>query len=191
MRITCISCQTVCQIADENIPDKGARANCPNCGQQILIPGKAGDEKSSALLTESSSADYGQTMSYDYQDVDQSKSEASAVLRKASEQTPRFQEGIAYSFLDVATEETFPITKPEMSLGRSGADILLGDPEVSRRHCLVKVFPDGLLLVDTESTNGTFVNGSKVMTARLNFGDAFTLGNTTLKVIIARKDEEE
>jgi len=41
MRITCTSCQTVCRIADGKVPDKGARENCPNCGQEILIPGRA------------------------------------------------------------------------------------------------------------------------------------------------------
>ena len=56
---------------------------------------------------------------------------------------------------------------------------------------MVRVFPDSMLLVDTESTNGTFVKGSKIMSARLNFGEPFTLGNTTLKLEVAGKNEGE
>jgi predicted Zn finger-like uncharacterized protein len=191
MNITCTSCQTICQIADEKVPEKGARANCPNCGQEILIPGRGQEGKSSSLLTESASADFGQTMSYDYREVDQSESEGSALLRGASAQTPELLDGNLYRFLDTATGEAYPFGKPQVSLGRSGADIILGDPEISRRHCMVRVFPDSILLVDTESTNGTFVKGSKIMSARLNFGEPFTLGNTTLKLEVTGMNEGE
>lgn len=189
MRLTCTSCQTICQVADEKVPETGARANCPNCGQEILIPGRGQERKSSILLTESASADYGQTMSYDYREVDQSESAGSALLRDASGQTPELLGGNMYRLLDTATGEAYPVGKPQVSLGRSGADIILGDPEISRRHCLVRIFPQNMLLVDTESTNGTFVKGSKVMTARLNFGEPFTLGSTTLRLEVTRKSE--
>ncbi|MFH1531610.1 MAG: sigma 54-interacting transcriptional regulator [Pseudomonadota bacterium] len=40
------------------------------------------------------------------------------------------------------------------------ADLLLGDPTVSRRHCRLRAGPDGPLLEDLGSTNGTRIGGT-------------------------------
>lgn len=42
-------------------------------------------------------------------------------------------------------------------------DIVLGDPEVSWNHCLIICRPDRILLQDTASTNGTYINYLKVL----------------------------
>jgi len=51
----------------------------------------------------------------------------------------------------------FEITKLLTTIGRKGggADIEIDDPEVSRSHCAIEVRPDGILLHDLRSTNGT------------------------------------
>jgi pSer/pThr/pTyr-binding forkhead associated (FHA) protein len=58
-----------------------------------------------------------------------------------------------------------------------------GDDFVSSRHAQFEVRPDGLWLEDTGSTNGTFVNGARVTTARqLQTGDVVRIGQTDLRV---------
>ena len=58
-----------------------------------------------------------------------------------------------------------------------------GDEFVSSRHATFDPRPDGLWLEDAGSTNGTFVNGSRVSSARLlHRGDVVRIGQTELKV---------
>ena len=184
MKLTCTSCNTNYHIADEKVPPRGARASCPNCGQVILIPSREGGESASVPLTKSSSADFGQTIAYDFSEVDQSGSEVSALLEEISGTEPFFREGSTVLFRDVQTGEEFVPSKPEFTMGRSGVDINLTDPEVSRRHCHVRVFGDRFVITDLESTNGTFLDGRKVMTVKIGPGEQFTVGNTTLETVV-------
>ena len=188
MKLTCSGCQTNYQIADEKIPAKGARANCANCGQVILVPGANSDEKSSSLLSDSSKVDYGQTMAYDFSEVDQSRTEISAFLEKISEREPFMEEGLVLSLRDIQTGEEYPLPGAEVTIGRRGANINVDDPEVSRSHCLIKVFGDRIVILDLESTNGTYVQGRKVMTASLGVSEQFTIGNTKVELVKKQVD---
>ncbi len=75
----------------------------------------------------------------------------------------------------------FRIAQAETSIGR-GADnaFVIHDPEVSSRHAMVTVTPQGFFLRDLGSANGTWVNGQRVQEAELRAGDAITMGTTTL-----------
>ena len=69
-----------------------------------------------------------------------------------------------------------------VSIGRQAeCDIVLGDPNVSRRHAEVRPRGDGFEVADLGSTNGTRVNGVAVKERRLSDGDNITLGGTTLR----------
>ena len=63
-----------------------------------------------------------------------------------------------------------------------GNHLVLHDPEVSRHHCELVVTARGLIARDLGSTNGSFVDGVKVMTAHVRSGSVITLGSTTLRV---------
>jgi hypothetical protein len=66
------------------------------------------------------------------------------------------------------------------SVGRSSeCQIIVDDPLVSGSHADIRVQPDGSLqLVDRGSTNGTFVNGSRITGGhRLQPGDRVALGS--------------
>jgi two-component system, NtrC family, sensor kinase len=54
------------------------------------------------------------------------------------------------------------------------------DTEMSRNHLVIRDTPDGFLLQDRNSSNGTFVNGVAVKTHLLNSGDQIQIGRTTL-----------
>jgi Protein of unknown function (DUF3662)/FHA domain len=66
-------------------------------------------------------------------------------------------------------------------IGRSsGSDIVLDDPNVSRRHAEIRRVGDGYSLVDLGSTNGTEVNGQRVGETSLMNGDVIGVGTTRL-----------
>lgn len=79
----------------------------------------------------------------------------------------------------------FPIGKPRVVLGRQSTDIVVDDPEVSRKHCALEVRGNTALLVDLGSTNGTFVEGERVDTRELEHLSEFRIGATTLMLTIS------
>lgn len=71
----------------------------------------------------------------------------------------------------------------EMSIGRENAAIVLQDSEVSRRHAVVRPVGDSLEVRDLGSTNGTWVNGSRVGGATvLRAGDVLRIGRIEFEV---------
>lgn len=66
-------------------------------------------------------------------------------------------------------------------LGRSsGCDVVVDDPNVSRRHAEIRRLGEGYSLVDLGSTNGTEVNGQRVGETSLMNGDVIGVGTTRL-----------
>ena len=79
-------------------------------------------------------------------------------------------------------------------IGRSarGADLVLHDPEVSRRHASLHLGEQGLKIEDLQSTNGTFVNDERVTGHRpVHPGDRLKIGTTVLEVEVAAELEPE
>lgn len=72
---------------------------------------------------------------------------------------------------------------PGLVVGRTGADIELADPEVSRRHAIFRQVDSGLGVEDLGSRNGTFVNERRVDgIVALAGGDAVRFGNTVWRL---------
>jgi hypothetical protein len=66
-------------------------------------------------------------------------------------------------------------------VGRSrDADIVLADPNISRRHAELRRGDNGWQIVDLGSTNGIKVNGRRVDNQSLRPGDQITIGVTDL-----------
>lgn len=68
-------------------------------------------------------------------------------------------------------------------LGRKDADILIHDPQVSKRHAAVQVVNGKLMLVDLNSTNGTTLNGMNIVQHDVSEGDIIGIGATALKIL--------
>jgi hypothetical protein len=70
------------------------------------------------------------------------------------------------------------------ALGRDpGCDVVLNDSKCSRRHAVVEDGPEGLVVRDSGSVNGVYLNGQRVETARLRPGDVLRLGDVRLKLL--------
>jgi hypothetical protein len=69
-------------------------------------------------------------------------------------------------------------------LGRDpSCDLVINDVKCSRRHAVMEAGPDGLVVRDSGSANGVFVNGRKVDRVALKQGDEVKLGDVTLTVL--------
>ncbi|MBN1240614.1 MAG: FHA domain-containing protein [Gammaproteobacteria bacterium] len=74
------------------------------------------------------------------------------------------------------------LNRPRMVLGRDAAcDISLDSSYVSRYQNLFMETPDGWLLIDLNSTNGSFVNGRRVQEHPLRDGDLIAVGQHQLR----------
>ena len=82
-------------------------------------------------------------------------------------------------------DSAFPVDSAPVTIGRGGQNdlVLDGDEFASARHARIEVRGDGAWVLDLDSTNGTFVNGSRVVgTERLSQGDVLRVGETDLRV---------
>ena len=69
------------------------------------------------------------------------------------------------------------------TIGRSpGAEFIVEAALVSRLHCQLTAAADHLRVKDLDSTNGTFVNGTRVQDADLHDGDTLSVGRVELVV---------
>ena len=75
-----------------------------------------------------------------------------------------------------------PIGEDPVSIGRlPECDVVVSDPNVSRRHAEVRRRGNDFVVVDLGSTNGTRVNGAGVRERRLADGDEISLGSTRIR----------
>lgn len=76
---------------------------------------------------------------------------------------------------------TFMLEQDVTTAGRRPeSDVFLDDITVSRRHAEFRRTPDGFLIHDAGSLNGTYVNGERVDVTRLASGDEVQIGKFKL-----------
>ncbi len=77
-------------------------------------------------------------------------------------------------------EQEYPITKESITIGRETInEVILYDPEASRRHAQISRVEGRYVIEDLGSTNGTFVNGRQISgRVSLNNGDVIDIGES-------------
>lgn len=93
----------------------------------------------------------------------------------------RFKESdnILVGSLLLPTGDRVPLGNYVITIGRaSDCTIVLGDPKVSRRHAEIRPTNQGFLVVDLNSTNGSFVNRQPISQQLLSDGDEVGFGHT-------------
>lgn len=69
-------------------------------------------------------------------------------------------------------------------LGRASTnDIKLMAQGISKEHCEIYLNKDKILVVDLNSSNGTYVNGTRIQKAEVKFGEKFSLHNIFLDIV--------
>jgi hypothetical protein len=78
----------------------------------------------------------------------------------------------------------YDLSRPLMTIGRmgGGADIEIDDTEISRVHCSIEVRRDEIMVQDLRSTNGTFLDDARILSARLAPCSRIRVGRTILCV---------
>jgi len=78
----------------------------------------------------------------------------------------------------------------ELVIGREDADVVIDDPEMSRRHAVVRPVDGGVEIEDLGSLNGTSVDGKRLAHAETaRHGATVKLGLTLLTVEVRPSDE--
>ena len=100
-------------------------------------------------------------------------------LLRDETQSPSTTEGIVNAALVSESGEATEILHGEITIGRSSANnvVLEKSSAVSKVHARIERSPQQLVLQDLGSSNGTFVNGERVMTALLRSGDMLSFAN--------------
>jgi FHA domain/Domain of unknown function (DUF1707) len=79
--------------------------------------------------------------------------------------------------------EAGELLKAHLVLGRSSTcELVLADDTVSRRHAELRIEDGCWLLRDLGSSNGTWVNGRRVMEAEVRPGDLIHLGGAEIRL---------
>ncbi|MEE8143590.1 MAG: FHA domain-containing protein [Planctomycetota bacterium] len=80
-----------------------------------------------------------------------------------------------------------PLVSGTLLVGRSKTNHLqLNDDLLSRKHCSLTLNGERLTLVDLNSSNGTYVNGSRIGTQDLSIDDIVELGQSVLVIFDGR-----
>lgn len=96
----------------------------------------------------------------------------------ASARQPQTPQAPMAQLVDLNTGEVRHVTQSRCTIGRerSAADLVVSDPNVSRRHAELTFTGSDWTLEDLNSTNGTFVNNRRIMRCPLRDGDVLTFG---------------
>ena len=91
---------------------------------------------------------------------------------------------------DPSSEQEYPLGEGAVVLGREAFnDIVVFDPEVSRRHTQISFQEGRYIIEDLGSTNGTFVNGRRLNAPTpLHNGDVIEMGEAA-RIIFSSTDD--
>ena len=80
------------------------------------------------------------------------------------------------------TMQAYDFKQPSIIVGRDeGADVLIDNPSVSRRHAEIRLGDNGWVVEDLGSSNGTFLRGHKIEGAQsIGLGDEIGFGKFSI-----------
>jgi len=81
--------------------------------------------------------------------------------------------------------------KPEVTIGRKHADIVIPDPKVSSLHAKIALVDGEFVLADVLSKNGTYVNGKRIKEmVTLKENDEIKIGGTIMVLKVLPEEED-
>jgi hypothetical protein len=187
--IECTSCHAKYQYDEERFERKPSKKiKCAKCSSIFEIENPAYAAKPSSSAGDSTAARHDETRT---RAPEPQETTAQAPLPERDTgpvPSPQLPRGRRLSIAIIAGADAgtvYRIEKPRITIGRSGADITINDSEASRQHAAVEVRDQLVLLEDLKSTNGTVVDGTKLIApAELQDKSEFQIGGTTLMLIV-------
>ncbi len=87
-----------------------------------------------------------------------------------------------------ATGSEFVLDREAVVLGRGpGVDLNFDDTSMSRAHASFELTQDGFRVRDMASTNGIYLNGTRVQSAELKHGDRLELGEHGFQYLVEER----
>jgi pSer/pThr/pTyr-binding forkhead associated (FHA) protein len=81
--------------------------------------------------------------------------------------------------------QRFAVGEEDVTVGRDAeSTIVVASDQASRRHARIFVSGGAHVLVDLDSTNGTFLNSKLAKEQTLRHGDVIRVGSTVLKYVV-------
>jgi hypothetical protein len=96
------------------------------------------------------------------------------------------KQGLAREVVELVTgDKNHPLEgHGPWTVGRSQEnDIVISDPNVSRRHARLSRADNGFIVEDLGSTNGTLLDGAPIDRERIESGDELTFGQSTARFV--------
>ena len=185
MIIVCTSCQARYKFDESKLGDRPkAKTRCAKCGSSIEIenpavaamtlpPGPLTPAPAPAPVSEPPRRPVGDgTMT------------GRDLHRQGMLELPRDKRFSLAVIQGGATGQIFQIGKTRTTIGRTGADINIDDPEASRQHAVVEILGETAILRDLGSTNGTFIDLERIDQQILTNQMEFRIGSHVLMFIV-------
>lgn len=81
------------------------------------------------------------------------------------------------------TGQSFRLQNDHITVGRArGCEVFLDDEGISPLHCRLNRVCDSYVVIDLDTSSGTWVNQERIQKKRLDLGDQLKLGNTVAEV---------
>lgn len=175
MYFVCPTCSAALRVDPDRLPAGPSRYRCKKCSQVSVVR----EHLHASVPTEAGSPqpDPGQAIGTVYHHA----SGADADMPSAA-----YEIRCAVKGLD-GVVRTHTFQGAQVTIGRSGADLLVDDPLASRLHAELERVRDRVVVKDLGSTNGTFVNEKQVAVHVLAEKDVIRVGNTALRVAVRAK----
>jgi S-DNA-T family DNA segregation ATPase FtsK/SpoIIIE len=82
-----------------------------------------------------------------------------------------------------ASGQVIPLHRGRYCIGRSGGDINLADPDMSRRHALLELSREAITIEDLGSSNGTRLDGLRISRTAISIDSIISCGATSFSVV--------
>lgn len=83
------------------------------------------------------------------------------------------------------TRKCFTLASDYLLIGRlPSCDLRIPLASVSRRHCELRIVGDQVILRDLGSSNGTFLNNTRIQEAQVHAGDRIRIGPVTFLAVV-------
>lgn len=81
------------------------------------------------------------------------------------------------TFINKKYEDRVLLKPGRITVGREGCDLIIEHPEMSNKHCKFEWIQESFQVFDLHSTNGTLVNGARIVKSVLKDGDQLNFGS--------------
>lgn len=184
MTVRCLVCKTELE-PPPSLATQEALLVCPECGFIGLWDGAR-----YSIPTHQEEAALERVTAKVARTVSSSDGEATEVDSYAADLPLPYKRQL---FLKVLTGpragELLRLDKGRVVLGRNEADVTIEDAKVSRKHAAIEAISrENIFLRDLASTNGTYLNGTRIRSKKLRNGDIVRVGSTELQFLW--QDEE-